>query len=260
MNGRPLRRRPRNRDTAPCTRDRPLRPPPPPRVRRKTKFSIPHPFFVSVGLLGNKVGMTRIPDENGSLTPVTVIRLGPCVVTQVKTTATHGYEAVQLGYQEVPERKLTKPELGHLATSGAPPLKHLREYRVKDASQFTPGQVLTTEIFENGELVDVQGTTIGKGFQGNIKRHGFKRGLMTHGSKSHREPGSTGPGTTPGRVYPGSKGPGRMGGDTRSQCNLKVMDIDHQQHLLLVKGSIPGHDGGLVSVKSCKETMSKLNA
>jgi large subunit ribosomal protein L3 len=229
--------------------------------RRNTEFQVVDPvaeeqefaMAATTGLLGNKVGMTRIPDANGSLTPVTVIRLGPCVVTQVKTTETDGYEAVQLGYQQVKEDRLNKPESGHLAKSGAPPLKYLREYRVPVASEFTAGQVLTSDIFAEGELVDVQGNSIGKGFQGNIKRHGFKRGLMTHGSKSHREPGGTGPGTTPGRVYPGSKGPGRMGGKTTTVPKLKVMAVDPVQNLIMVKGSIPGAPGNLVSVKSTKE-------
>lgn len=202
----------------------------------------------TTGLLGNKVGMTRIPDDAGNLIGVTVIRVGPCVVTQIKTTETHGYNAIQVGYDEVPERKLNKPELGHLAKSGAPPLRHLREWHVDDPSIYTLGQVLNADEFKKGGVVDVQAKTIGKGFQGNIKRHGFKRGLMTHGSKSHREPGSTGPGTTPGRVYVGSKSQGRMGGKIQSQLKLKIVEVDTAQSLVIVQGSVPGHTGSLVAV------------
>jgi len=212
----------------------------------------PIAMAATTGLLGHKVGMTRIPDAKGSLTPVTVIRLGPCVVTQVKTTATDGYEAIQLGFHEVKEKRLTKPELGHLSKTGAPPLKHLKEYHVEDASKYTPGQVLMADVFAEGDLVDVQGDTIGKGFQGTVARWGFARGLMTHGSKNHREPGSTGR-RMPGRTYPFNKGAGRVGGTQTTLRKLTVMGVDTEQHLLLVKGSIPGAPGNLVSVQPIKQ-------
>ncbi|NJN29067.1 MAG: 50S ribosomal protein L3 [Synechococcales cyanobacterium RM1_1_8] len=205
---------------------------------------------MSVGILGTKIGMTQIFDEAGKAIPVTVVQAGPCKVTQVKTKATDGYEAVQIGFGEIREKLLTKPKKGHLAKSGAGNLRHLKEYRVDNASTYEAGQDLGVAIFEAGQLVDVTGKTTGRGFAGYQKRHNFKRGLMTHGSKSHREPGSTGPGTTPGRVYPGKKMAGRLGNETRTTRKLTIVRVDPDRNLLLIKGAIPGKPGGLLSIAS----------
>lgn len=203
---------------------------------------------MSVGILGTKLGMTQIFDEEGNAVPVTVIQAGPCVVTQVKTAQTDGYTAVQIGYASVAEKALTKPELGHLAKAGAAPVRHLKEYRVEQTDEFELGQSLTAERFEPGQLVDVTGTSIGKGFSGNQKRHNFRRGPMSHGSKNHRLPGSIGPGTTPGRVYPGKKMAGQLGSKQVTTRKLQVVKIDSENNLLVVKGAIPGKPGGVLSI------------
>ncbi|MEM1281881.1 MAG: 50S ribosomal protein L3 [Cyanobacteria bacterium P01_H01_bin.152] len=203
---------------------------------------------MSVGILGTKLGMTQIFDDEGNAIPVTVVQAGPCIVTQVKTEQTDGYTAVQIGYENVREKALTKPELGHLAKSGADPVRHLREYRVDTTDGFELGQSLTANHFEAGQLVDVTGTGIGRGFAGNQKRHNFHRGPMSHGSKNHRLPGSIGPGTTPGRVYPGKKMAGRLGGKRVTTRKLQVVRIDAENNLLVIKGSIPGKSGGLLSI------------
>jgi len=203
---------------------------------------------VSVGILGTKLGMTQIFDDEGNAVPVTVIQAGPCVVTQVKTTQTDGYTAVQIGYDNVSEKALTKPELGHLAKAGVTPVRHLKEYRVEKAEGYELGQSVTTEQFELGQLVDVTGTSIGRGFAGNQKRHNFRRGPMSHGSKNHRLPGSIGPGTTPGRVYPGKKMAGQLGNKQVTTRKLQVVKIDAENNLLVVKGTIPGKPGGLLSI------------
>ncbi|MGD1951122.1 MAG: 50S ribosomal protein L3 [Leptolyngbyaceae cyanobacterium] len=203
---------------------------------------------MSVGILGTKLGMTQVFDDAGNAVPVTVIQAGPCVVTQVKTQQTDGYCAVQVGYQEVAEKALNKPKLGHLKKSEAPNLRHLREYRVDDSSSFELGQTLAADIFEAGQLVDVSGKSIGKGFSGNQKRHNFSRGPMTHGSKNHRLPGSIGPGTTPGRVYPGKKMAGQMGNVKVTVRKLSIVRVDSERNVLLVKGSVPGKPGALLNI------------
>ncbi|MBX2864401.1 MAG: 50S ribosomal protein L3 [Leptolyngbyaceae cyanobacterium MAG.088] len=203
---------------------------------------------MSVGILGTKLGMTQVFDDDGNAVPVTVIQAGPCVVTQVKTQQTDGYCAVQLGYQEVAEKALSKPELGHLKKSEAPNLRHLREYRVDDSSTFELGQTLAADVFEAGQLVDVSGKSIGKGFSGNQKRHNFSRGPMTHGSKNHRLPGSIGPGTTPGRVYPGKKMAGQLGNARVTVRKLAVVKVDGERNVLLVKGAVPGKPGALLNI------------
>jgi large subunit ribosomal protein L3 len=203
---------------------------------------------VPIGLFGNKIGMTQIFDENGLAIPVTIIRVGPCVVTQVKTKEKHGYDSIQIGYSQVKINKLTKPTLGHLKNSGAPPLKYLREYRLKNIKKFILGEVITVKQFKIGQFVNICGNTIGKGFSGNQKRHHFKRGPMTHGSKNHRAPGSIGPGSTPGRVFPGKKMPGQYGSKQITISKLKILGIDVLQNLLIVKGSIPGKPGNLINI------------
>ncbi|KAJ6796194.1 putative 50S ribosomal protein L3, chloroplastic [Iris pallida] len=207
-----------------------------------------------VGVMGTKLGMMTYFEPSGTAVPVTVVgfREGN-VVTQVKTAATDGYDAVQVGYRRVRDRKLNKPELGHLQKAGAVPLRHLQEFRLQSVEGFEPGQRLDLEeIFKEGDLVDVSGTSIGKGFQGGIKRHNFKRGPMTHGSKSHRALGSIGAGTTPGRVYKGKKMPGRMGGNKIKVRKLKIVKIDSELRAVMVKGAVPGKPGNLLRITPAK--------
>jgi len=203
---------------------------------------------VSVGILGTKLGMTQVFDEEGKAIPVTVVQAGPCTVTQVKTKQTDGYTAIQVGYQEVKPKSLNKPELGHLAKSSAPSLRHLREYRLDNTNEFELGQPVRADIFTAGQIVDVSGTSIGKGFAGYQKRHNFKRGPMAHGSKNHRLPGSTGAGTTPGRTFPGKRMAGRLGGVRVTIRKLEVIRVDADRNLLLIKGAVPGKPGALLSI------------
>ncbi len=205
---------------------------------------------MSVGILGTKLGMTQIFDTStGAAIPVTVVQAGPCVVTQIKTKETDGYSSVQIGYKQVKEKALTKPELGHLKKAGTEPVRHLKEYRTESTDGYELGKTLDiAEIFNTETIVDVSGKTIGRGFAGYQKRHNFKRGLMSHGSKSHRLPGSTGAGTTPGRVYPGKKMAGRYGGTQVTIRKLQVVKVDADQNLLLIKGAVPGKPGTLLSI------------
>ncbi|MDJ0660520.1 MAG: 50S ribosomal protein L3 [Crocosphaera sp.] len=204
---------------------------------------------MAVGLLGTKLGMTQIfEEESGLAIPVTVVQAGPCTITQIKTAETDGYSAVQLGYLEVKEKNLTKPELGHLKKVNASPLRHLKEYRVEDTASYQLGEALKADLFNPGDLVDISGTSMGRGFAGYQKRHNFKRGNMTHGSKNHRLPGSTGAGTTPGRVYPGKKMAGQYGATKTTTRKLTVVRVDAERNLLLIKGAVPGKPGGLLNI------------
>ena len=203
---------------------------------------------MSLGILGTKLGMTQVFDEAGRAIPVTVVQAGACTVTQIKTKQTDGYSAIQVGYKEVRTKTLNKPELGHLAKSSAPPLRHLREYRVDSTTDFTMGQQIKADIFTQGQIVDVAGTSIGRGFAGFQKRHNFGRGPMSHGSKNHRAPGSIGAGTTPGRVYPGKRMAGRLGGKRITISKLTVIRVDPERNLLLIKGAVPGKPGALLSI------------
>lgn len=204
---------------------------------------------MSVGIIGTKLGMTQIFDEEGKAIPVTVIEAGPCTITQIKTNETDGYRAIQVGYCEVSTKAINKPELGHLVKSSAPPLRHLNEYRVEDVSAFELGQQIKVDSFAENQIVDVTGTSIGRGFAGYQKRHNFKRGPMSHGSKNHRLPGSTGAGTTPGRVYPGKRMAGRLGGKQVTIRKLQVVRVDLERNLLLIKGAVPGKPGALLNIK-----------
>jgi len=177
---------------------------------------------MSVGLLGNKIGMTQIFDELGNIIPVTILKVGPCVITQIKTENLDGYKAVQIGYSNVSNKKLTQPQLGHLQKSNIQSLKYLKEFRVEDENMFEVGQTLNVDIFSPGQTVTVTGKTIGKGFAGLQKRYNFSRGPMTHGSKNHRAPGSIGMGTTPGRVLPGKKMAGQLGNKIATVKKLKT--------------------------------------
>ena len=207
-------------------------------------------------LIGKKVGMTQIFDENGTVIPVTVIEAGPCVVAQVKTIENDGYEAVQLGFGEVKENKLNKPVKGHFTKANVTAKKHLREFRLDSIEGIKVGDELKADVFVAGDKIDVQGTSKGKGFQGVIKRHGQHRGPMGHGSMYHRRPGSMGSTSTPGRVFKGKKLPGHMGVQKITIQNLEIIKVDMDKNVLLVKGSVPGPKGAILklksSVKSCK--------
>ena len=205
---------------------------------------------MSLGLLGNKIGMTQIFDQSGNIIPVTILKVGPCVVTQIKTTTKDGYSAIQVGYNNVSSKSLNQPQLGHLQKSNLQPLKYLKEFRVATDHNFEIGQVLTVDMLSPGQLVNIQGKTIGKGFAGLQKRHNFNRGPMTHGSKNHREPGSIGMGTTPGRVLPGKKMAGQLGNKITTIKKLKVIQFNLQENILVVKGSVPGKPGNLLSIVS----------
>lgn len=202
------------------------------------------------GLIGRKIGMTQIFDEKGNVIPVTVIEAGPCVVAQVKTAETDGYNAIQLGFGEVKDKHINKPEAGHFAKAKLANKKHLREFRLEDITSYKVGDEVKLDIFEAGERIDVQGTSKGKGFQGVIKRHGQHRGPMGHGSMYHRRPGSMGSTSTPGRVFKGKKLPGHMGKVTVTIQNLDVVRVDTDKNVLLVKGSVPGPKGAILKVKS----------
>ncbi|BAS58945.1 50S ribosomal protein L3 [Leptolyngbya boryana NIES-2135] len=203
---------------------------------------------MAVGIVGTKLGMTQVFDEQRRAIPVTIIQAGPCPVTQVKTKETDGYSAIQIGYGECTEKALNKPALGHLKKSESPPLRHLMEYRVDNAGDYSLGQQLKADLFEAGQIVDVVGTSIGRGFAGYQKRHNFARGPMSHGSKNHREPGSTGAGTTPGRVYPGKRMAGRLGGTRTTVRKLTIVRVDAERNLILIKGAVPGKPGALVEI------------
>ena len=202
------------------------------------------------GIIGKKIGMTQIFDEKGNVVPVTVIEATPNVVAQVKTVETDGYNSIQLGYGEVKDKHINKPEKGHFTKAGLAAKKHLREFRVEDVENYKVGDEVKADIFEAGEKIDVQGTTKGKGFQGVIKRHGQHRGPMGHGSMYHRRPGSMGSTSTPGRVFKGKKLPGHMGRVTVTIQNLDVVRVDMDKNVILVKGSVPGAKGAILKIKT----------
>ncbi len=220
------------------------------------------------GLLGKKVGMTQVFDENGKAVPVTIIQAGPCFVTQVKKADTDGYTAVQVGFEEVKERRLTKGELGHLGglrrdqkhpvrkpEAGFPALRHLREFRTRTAEAYERGQVLTVEQFQPGERIDVTGTSKGRGFAGGVKRHGFRGGPKTHGqSDRQRAPGSIGATSGVGRVLKGTRMAGRMGNERVTAQNLEIIRIDPERNLLAVKGAVPGAKGSLVVIRDAAKS------
>ena len=203
---------------------------------------------MSLGLLGNKIGMTQIFDESGKIIPVTVLKIGPCIITQVKTVLKDGYNAIQIGYGNVSSKSLTQPELGHLQKSNIQPLKYLKEFRINNPEDFQIGQVLNVANFTSGEFVNITGRSSGKGFSGLQKRHNFARGPMTHGSKNHRAPGSIGMGTTPGRVLPGKKMAGQLGNKIINIKKLKIVLVDKKENILVVRGSVPGKPGNLLSI------------
>jgi large subunit ribosomal protein L3 len=200
-------------------------------------------------LLGKKIGMTQLFGEDGKVDRVTVIEAGPCHVTAIRTHERDGYEAVQLGFGEVKEKRLTKGELGHLKKADAPPLRHLVEFR-NEAGELLVGDTVTVEVFEKGQTVKVSGVSKGKGFQGTVKRHNFSRGPVTHGSHNVRAPGSIGASATPSRVFKGIRGPGQMGNKRVTQRGLEIVDVIADKNLLLVRGSVPGPTGQTVEIRS----------
>jgi large subunit ribosomal protein L3 len=212
---------------------------------------------MSIGILGKKLGMSQFFDEQGRAVPVTLIEAGPCRITQHKTNDTDGYAAVQIGFGETREKLINKPAKGHLSKSGDDLLRHLREYRVEATDGLELGSAITVGDFETGQKVDVSGDTMGRGFAGYQKRHGFSRGPMSHGSKNHREPGSTGAGTTPGRIYPGKRMAGRFGGKKTTTRGLTILKIDSDRNLLVVKGSVPGKPGALLNIRPAKRVGAK---
>ena len=200
-------------------------------------------------ILGKKVGMLQIYDESGRVIPVTLVEAGPCTVIQKKTIERDGYEAIQIGYGAVKAHKVNKPMKGHFAVGNIVPARYLKEFRLKDSASFEVGQQINADIFAVGEWVDVTGTTKGKGFAGAIKRHGFHRGPMEHGSKYHRRPGSLGA-KGPARVFVGRKGPGQLGGEQVTVQRLLVVKVDPERNLILIRGAIPGARKGLVAIKN----------
>jgi large subunit ribosomal protein L3 len=201
-------------------------------------------------IIGKKIGMTQIFDEKGKVIPVTAIEAGPCVVAQVKSVETDGYDAIQLGFGDIKESKVNRPIKGHFAKSKLTPKKYLREFRLDSIEGIKVGDELKADTFVAGDKVDIQGTSKGKGFQGVIKRHGQSRGPMGHGSMYHRRPGSMGSTSTPGRVFKGKRLPGHMGANTITIQNLEVVSVDLDKNVILVKGSVPGVNGAILKIKS----------
>lgn len=206
------------------------------------------------GIIGKKLGMTQVFDDNGNVIPVTVIQAGPCFVTQVRTAEKDGYTAVQLGFSETKPQRLTQGKLGHLRRNNLPALRYLREFRIKNGEvDVAEGQQLKADVFAKGERVDVIGTSKGRGFAGTVKRYHFHRQPKTHGqSDRERAPGSVGATTTPGRTYPGQKMAGRMGGERVTAQNLEVVVVDVERNLLAVRGSVPGANDGIVIIKPAR--------
>ena len=209
------------------------------------------------GILGKKIGMTQIFSEAGEMIPVTVIEAGPCVVTQLKTEETDGYKAVQLGFEDQKEHRLTKPERGHFAKAGVACKKYLGEFRLDEDENYELGQTVSAADFAEGSKLDITGTSKGKGTQGNIKRHHHRRGPMTHGSKHKRLPGGLAAATYPSRVFLGNKAPGRTGRDTVTVQNLELVKVIADRNLMLVKGAVPGTKGGLLRIKAAVKGQAK---
>jgi large subunit ribosomal protein L3 len=203
---------------------------------------------MTLGVIGKKLGMTQVYDENGLVVPVTVVQVEPLTVTQVKTVETDGYTAIQVGTVACKEKSLTKAQIGHLKKNELPALKMLKEFRVPDASKYNVGDLIDLSVLDGVAKVDVTGRSIGKGFQGTVKRPNFSRGPMAHGSKNHREPGSIGAGTTPSRVYKGKRMAGNMGNEQVTVTKLKVVKVDTEKNIILIKGSLPGSEGKMVVI------------
>jgi large subunit ribosomal protein L3 len=207
-----------------------------------------------IGILGRKVGMTQLLTASGVVVPVTIVEAGPCYVTQVKTLEKDGYSAIQLGFGETRQKRLTKGQLGHLRRNNLPAVRVLREFRVKDVGEYKVGQKILADLFALGEQVDVQGISKGRGFQGGVKRHGFRGGPRTHGQSDRlRAPGASSSGTTPGRIYKGKRMAGHMGNAPVTVSNLKVVLVDPERNLLAVRGAVPGVKGGLLVITEARK-------
>ena len=207
---------------------------------------------MNAGLLGKKIGMTQIFDESNNIIPVSILEIGPCIITQIKTVVKDGYKSIQLGYGDISSKSLNQPKLGHLQNSNIRPLKYLKEFSVNEIKEFEVGQILRVNSFLTGQLINIRGKSVGKGFSGLQKRYNFTRGLMTHGSKNHRAPGSIGMGTTPGRVLPGKKMAGQLGNQMTTIKKLKIIKIFEHENILIIKGSVPGKIGNLLSILPLK--------
>ena len=222
-----------------------------PRAAATTNNQNKEEYAMEKAIIGKKVGMTQIFDDNGKVVPVTVVEAGPCVVVQKKTCEKDGYEAVQLGFQDIKERKLTKPELGHLKKAGLPAVKYLKEFRLDDVSSMNVGDELKADIFAEGDKVDVTGISKGKGFAGVIKRHGAGRTPTSHGGGPvHRHAGSMGSGTDPSRIFKGKIGAGHMGAEQVTIQNLDVVKVDPEMNMIAIRGAVPGPKGGIVYLKN----------
>jgi len=213
--------------------------------------------FELKGIIGKKIAMTQIFSEDGKIVPVTMLEAGPCVVTQIKTVEREGYNALQLGFEEAKERNLNRPRRGHFESKSLQPRRHLAEVRVEDPSEYRLGQEIDVSIFSKGDRVDITGRSRGKGFAGVVKRHKFGGGPASHGAHFHRAPGAIGACATPSRVFKGMRMPGRMGGQKVTALNLEVVDLKPERNLLLVRGSVPGPDGGLVVIRESVKARKK---
>jgi len=209
------------------------------------------------GILGKKIAMTQIFTEDGKTIPVTVVEAGPCTITQIKSTDKEGYDALQLGFGDVREKKLKKPQRGHFESKELEPRRHLAELRVEDLAGYEVGQEITADIFSKGDRVDITGRSRGKGFAGVIKRHNFSGGPASHGAHFHRAPGAIGACATPARVFKGTRMPGRMGAEKVTALNLEVVDVKPERNLLLLRGSVPGPEGGLLVIREAVKARKK---
>jgi len=215
---------------------------------------------MAIGILGRKIGMTEIFEEDGKLTPVTIIEAGPCLVLQLKSPDLDGYRAVQLGFGEKKENRTKRPLLGHFKKAGVKPKKFIKEIRISDKDNYKIGREIKVDIFKEGDFVDVSGMTIGKGFQGGMKRWGWKGGPASHGSMTHRRPGSIGASSFPSRVFKGHHLPGRMGGNRRTVQKLKVVKVDLENNMLMLKGAVPGHKNSYLVIRNTSKKPEKVFA
>ena len=215
---------------------------------------------MTIGLLGKKLGMTRIHDESGSVIPVTVIQAGPCPILQVKTLGKDGYDALQIGFESRPERTVNRPMKGHFKSAGVEPVRIIREFRTDELDGYAAGNSIDLGIFEIGEKIDITGVSKGRGFAGAQKRHGSSRGPESHGSRYHRAAGSLGASATPSRVFKGKKGAGQMGAERVTTQNMKVLDVDRERNLIIVRGSVPGHANGYVMLRKSVKAARKAAA
>ena len=209
------------------------------------------------GIIGKKIAMTQIFTEEGKVIPVTMVEAGPCMVTQIKTVEKEGYDALQLGFGAVKEKKVSKPQKGHFESKNLEPRRHLAELRVEDPAGYQLGQEITVDIFAKGDHVDITGRSRGKGFAGVIKRYNFRGGPASHGAHFHRAPGAIGACATPSRVFKGTRMPGRMGAERVTALNLEIVDVKTERNILLLRGSVPGPDGGLLLIRESVKTRKK---